>query len=100
MTDAELINAAKGFRDEIIGQTSDGFCHMVCAPLAGFLAYQGVDAAEMETEQVNDCKWFSHCWIQLPDGRALDPTADQFPDMPEIYLGEPLEIHIPKEPTQ
>jgi len=32
-----------------------------------------------------------HFWIELSDGRIVDPTADQFNDegyeMPQIYLG-------------
>jgi hypothetical protein len=41
----------------------------------------------------------NHIWLRLPDGRALDATADQFNtlfpsmDLPPVYLGKPLSIH-------
>jgi hypothetical protein len=41
----------------------------------------------------------NHVWIKLTDGRALDPTADQFNvlfpamKMPPVYLGPPQSIH-------
>lgn len=48
-------------------------------------------------ELVEFCKEFrdgNHIWILLEDGRALDPTADQFGNYPEIYLGERLHLHV------
>jgi hypothetical protein len=33
----------------------------------------------------------SHVWLRLGDGRALDPSADQFVlGLLPVYLGEPL----------
>jgi hypothetical protein len=33
----------------------------------------------------------NHVWLRLSDGRALDPSADQFRlGLPPVYLGERL----------
>jgi hypothetical protein len=50
----------------------------------------------VETELVEaDFGWTNHCWLALPDGRILDPTADQFvghgATLPPVYLG-PLPV--------
>lgn len=97
MTDADLIKVATDFRDGILdGGPSAWMCAAVCWPLAGFLhAVHG-----MATEAVeSDLGHMNHIWLRLPDGRALDPTADQFNalfpdvDLPPVYLGPPLTIH-------
>lgn len=56
--------------------------------------------AGVETECVEtDLGAMNHIWLRLPDGRALDPTADQFNrlfpamNLPAVYLGPPLSIH-------
>lgn len=96
MTDAELIEVAAEFRAGIVGDGSSAWkCAMVCWPLAGYLAFLGIECECIESD-LGDC---NHIWIRLADGRALDPTADQFnvlfPDlgMPAVYLGEPAVIH-------
>ena len=90
MTDAELIEFATAFREGVIGdKPSGGFCFMVCAPLSGLLHAHGVEAELNEggPEHIN------HFWLELSDGRVLDPTADQFGILPPVYLGPRTEIH-------
>lgn len=96
MTDAELIEFASEFRAGILdGRPSDWMCGIVCWPLSTLLGMHGVENETVETD-LGHC---NHIWIKLADGRALDPTADQFnrlfPDMkmPVVYLGEPCAIH-------
>lgn len=89
MTDAELIDFAKEFREGILdGRSSHSMCFMVCAPLVGLLRFYGVEAELVECEN-GHC---NHFYIRLADGRALDPTVDQFnhlfnENFPAIYLG-------------
>lgn len=97
MTDAELIECATEFREGILdGRDSDRMCAMVCWPLAGLLRMYGVETETIES----DLGCCNHIWLRLEDGRALDPTADQFNrlfpylKMPPVYLGEPTEIHL------
>lgn len=95
MTDQELINFATDFRSGLLGgQTPCGMCFAVCAPLASLLRLHGVDAIETEVDLDHlSGEWASHWHIGLTDGRVLDPTADQFEDMPQVYLGEPKAFH-------
>ena len=96
MTDADLIEFAKDFRDGILdGKPSDWMCAMVCWPLAGLLCFNGVECECVESD-LGHC---NHIWIRLADSRALDPTADQFNhfndcDFPVVYLGAPAVIHV------
>jgi hypothetical protein len=67
---------------------------MISWPLQGYLsALCGIEARCIEGAFGD----WSHLWLELPDGRVLDATADQFNDgnrqMPPIYLGAPTEIH-------
>ena len=66
-------------------------CFAVCAPLASFLQTMGVKCTLREV----DFPMTNHVFIELPDGRILDPTADQFSGQwfkfPNVYLG-PLPI--------
>lgn len=97
MTDDELVQIARDFRDGILdGRSSEWMCAVVSWPLRGFLsAVHDIDAEPMES----DLGHMNHVWLRLPDGRALDATADQFnrlfPDLnlPPVYLGPPLSIH-------
>jgi hypothetical protein len=102
MTDAELIEIATDMRDGIVGNGSSAWkCAMVSWPLAGLLRFHGVEC-QCVSSDLGHC---NHIWIRLADGRALDPTADQFntlfPEMglPPIYLGAPTIIH-PLEDSQ
>ncbi len=96
MTDAELIECCQEFRDGILdGRPSNWMCAMVCYPLVTLLGMYGVKAELVETD-MGEC---NHVWMRLADGRALDPTADQFNDlfpdlkMPPVYLGPPSKLH-------
>lgn len=94
MSDAELIEFASEFRKCILdGRPSVAMCAMVCWPLAALLRCNGIECETPEID-LGDC---NHIWIRLADGRALDPTADQFNtpwrQHPPVYLGPPLEIH-------
>ncbi len=94
MTDAELIEFASEFREGILGGKPSRFmCAAVSWPLASLLGLSGVQCECVEVD-LGDC---NHIWIKLADGRALDPTADQFNMMwdkyPPVYLGERIELH-------
>ena len=96
MTDAELLGFATEFRDGILGGLGSAWmCAAVCWPLSGLLSACGVPNEAVES----DLGHMNHVWLRLADGRALDPTADQFnalfPNMnlPPVYLGAPLPIH-------
>ncbi len=94
MTDKKLARICKAFRDGLLDKDSSCLmCLVVSAPLQAFLSFCGV-----ETElSVVEFTWGNHAFLTLPDGRVLDPTADQFGalKLPPIYIGRPLEIHIP-----
>ena len=96
MTDDEIVEFAADFRSGILdGRPSEFMCFMVCSPLATLLNMHGVENEVIES----DLGHMNHFWIKLSDGRALDPTADQFNSLfpslslPPVYLGAPLEIH-------
>ena len=91
MTDQELIEFSREFRNGILdARESELMCYMISAPLQGLLRFVGVDAKLMS----GDGEGGNHVWLELPDGRVLDPTADQFDaELPPIYLGPPLTIH-------
>lgn len=86
MTDKQLIRYVRSFRYGIIGRRkSRAFCFMVCAPLETLLQLAGVPCA-ISSGMVEN---WEHFWLTLPDGRILDPTADQFTlGLPPVYLGE------------
>ena len=97
LTDAEIVLIATDFRTGILnGHSSQLMCAAVSWPLQGYLsAIHGLETEAVES----DLGHMNHTWLRLPDGRALDATADQFntlfPDMnlPPVYLGKPLSIH-------
>jgi hypothetical protein len=91
MTDTDLLDVAAGFREGIVGTgPSTARCAMVCYPLAGYLDFLGV-AVDVCESVVGD---WNHIWLRLPDGRVLDPTADQFDAaLPAVYLGPRLSLH-------
>lgn len=102
MSDEELIEFATDFRDGILGgRPSNWMCAAVCWPLSTLLGMHGVKNKSVES----DLGHMNHVWLKLADGRALDPTADQFNglfpamNLPPVYLGPPLEIHPSSEPT-
>lgn len=62
-------------------------CLAVCLPLEGLLRAAGVEAMAEKADFPGHPEVASHMWLRLPDGRILDPTADQF-GLPPVYLGE------------
>lgn len=101
MTDAKLIKFVTGFRRGIVGRgKSDYMCFAVCAPLVTLLNMNGVQGALREGSiKFDDIGSINHFWIELADGRVIDPTADQFnrhfgKSLPKVYLGAPVrDIH-------
>ena len=102
-TDAELTDLASAFRDGILdGTPSDMMCAAVCWPLAALLRNNGLQCEAVESDLSEELGLLdaNHVWIRLADGRALDPTADQFnrwwgsDKYPPVYLGEPTELHV------
>lgn len=97
MSDKDLIEFATEFREGILdGHPSRFMCAAVSWPLAGLLRVSGIPCEAVESD-LGDC---NHVWIKLSDGRALDPTADQFnfpffKQYPPVYLGPPTELHTP-----
>ena len=102
MTDKQLVRFVAAFRSGMLGRRSSrGCCGMVCLPLSTYLALHGVENEIIEVDLMDEPshRAANHCWLRLPDGRALDPTADQFNTdarrFPRVYLGEPvLGIHV------
>lgn len=94
MTDKQLIKTTKEFTKGLLGKRQDkGMCYAVCAPLQSYLSFIGCETQMCEGEIQQDEGLWNHFWLQLSDGRILDPTASQFiaPDgtkLPDIYLGE------------
>lgn len=96
MEDKDLLEFAADFRKGILGdRASDQMCAAICWPLVTMLNLYGVPCRSVTTDEVETRMGPSnHVWIVLDDGRALDPTADQFgAEYPEVYLGEPLAFH-------
>lgn len=96
MTDKQLVRFVAAFRDGILGgDPSDHYCFMISAPLEAMLRLDGLEVELIES----DLGFMNHFWLRLADGRALDPTADQFnsydnKQRPPIYLGPPMpDIH-------
>lgn len=87
--DRDLLRLARAAREQItLGGRSNGYCAVVCVPLATYLTRRGLPAVDVHGA-VGD---WQHTWIELGDGRILDPTADQFNRasarrMPPVYLG-------------
>lgn len=92
MSDDELLDVCSGFRDGILdcaryGGKSDGMCYAVSMALGGYLAWLGFECRLIEGAVGRS----NHFWLQHPDGRIIDATADQFSTekrpMPKVYLG-------------
>lgn len=97
MTDDEIIEVATEFREGILGGDSSAWmCAAVSWPLQSYLSvFHGIKSEAVES----DLGDLNHVWLRLEDGRALDPTADQFNalfpamNLPPVYLGPRLSIH-------
>ncbi len=96
MTDKELVRYTRDFRKGLIGNSSSWLmCMAVCAPLRTLLEMAGVPVRLTECEvELKNGDLLGHYFLTLPDGRILDPTADQFfgavdgaPKLPRVYLG-------------
>ena len=96
MTDRGILRIAREFRSGILGHGSSAkMCAMVCYPLQSLFSCVGLEArcVEVALDRTN------HVFLALPDGRVLDPTADQFGG-PAVYLGPPLSYHRNREKTE
>ncbi len=82
----ELLKIARGFRKGMLSKKpSKEMCFAICAPLLGYLQFCGYDCLLIQGT-VGD---WEHYWIELPGGKILDPSADQFDNtMPDVYCGE------------
>jgi len=89
MTDKEIIRLTREFKKGLMGKrNTKSMCFVVTFPLQGYLSFCGLKTKLVEGEiKTNEGIW-NHYWLKLPDGRILDPTADQFNNnLSEIYLG-------------
>jgi hypothetical protein len=100
MTDQEVCLYATDFRRAILGDApSDRMCAAISAPMCSALG-----VLEVPVELVkSDFGAFNHVFLDLLDGRLLDPTADQFNWLnvcafPAIYVGPPSS-HSPTSKT-
>lgn len=105
-TDRQIYKIVREFRSGMLGPRGrgDSMCFAVCGPLVGLLRAMGIEA-ELRMAWLKLCEigTSNHFWIELPDGRVIDPTADQFNHMlgrklPKIYFGPPdADLH-PRRP--
>ncbi len=102
MKDADLLQFVSEFRASIIGDNDSAWmCAAISGPLCAALEVKGVSSQLMESD-LGEC---NHVFIQLHDGRILDPTADQFnwcsaSPLPGVYLGPEAIIHTNAVPSQ
>lgn len=102
MLDSDLLQFAMDFRAAIIGDKDSAWmCAAISGPLCAALEVKGVSCQLMESD-LGEC---NHVFIQLQDGRILDPTADQFNwcsanPLPGVYLGPEKIIHADAVPSQ
>jgi hypothetical protein len=103
LTDKQLLKICSQFRYGVIGRgKSKNKCYMVAAPLHGYLQFLRVDCTLVEGFVTIGEQITNHFWILLPDGRIIDPTADQFNDikerdMPKVYIGEKPSWYMEKK---
>lgn len=97
MTDKQLVRFCERFRRGILGgRSSAGMCDAICWPLVSLLKMNGIPV-ELVCGSVGICE---HYWMVLPDGRIIDPTADQFDDsMPAVYLGARPKNYLTEVPA-
>lgn len=99
MKDEELLEVVTEFREGILdGEDSYLMCFVVCSPLQSYLSCMGIKTKMIKRDfniPMLDCI-INHVWLELKDGRIIDPTADQFNQvrhdkMPPVYIGEKLD---------
>lgn len=108
VSDRRIYNIVREFRSGLLGPRGSGnsMCFAVCGPLVGLLNSMGVKAElRMAWLQLHEIGSSNHFWIELEDGRVIDPTADQFNHLlgerlPKIYFGAPLEKLHPRQSEQ
>jgi hypothetical protein len=101
MKEKQLLKTVTGFRAGILGkQPSNYMCFAVCAPLQGYLSMLGCEAAMIDGEVDAGEFVYGHVWLELPDGKIIDPTADQIEglNLPPVYIG-PMPPSYSKEKT-
>ena len=89
--DATLLKDCREFRDGILncmryGGKSQGMCFAISTALGGWLSWtHNLTCTLVEA----DFGFSNHVWLQLPDGRIIDATADQFKraKLPAVYIG-------------
>jgi hypothetical protein len=92
MSKMTLERIVSEFRQGILdADSSESKCYMVCAPLAGYLRCVGFEVKLVKGRIDGEDFEAGHFWLELPDGRIIDPTADQFSSesrpMPAVYIG-------------
>lgn len=96
ISDKSLIRAVRSFTKELLKPYEGNtfmMCNYVCMPLSSYLEFCGIPNTLGSCEVDSDGATWSHCYLQLSDGRILDPTANQFNNphtgeaMPHYYLG-------------
>lgn len=95
VSDQYILQFAREFRTAILSDSDSAWmCAAISGPLCAALTVQSVSCHLVESD-LGVC---NHVFIQLDDGRVLDPTADQFnwcsrEPLPGVYLGEKTLIH-------
>lgn len=105
VSDKRIYKIVREFRSGLLGPrgSGDSMCFAVCGPLVGLLNSMGVKAElRMAWLQLYEIGRSNHFWIELEDGRVIDPTIDQFnrvlgERLPKIYFGPPLEKLHPRQ---
>lgn len=96
-SEEQLRRECLGFRNGILGRRSSyRMCDAVCWPLQAWLSFAlkvqtDLRHGDMPMNGGNDGT-MEHWWLELPDGRIIDPTADQLqmfghPKMPKVFIG-------------
>lgn len=104
LTDKQLLKICSQFRTGVLGSRgkSHNKCYMVTAPLHAYLKFLKIECELVEGFVTIGEAITNHFWLLLPDGRIIDPTADQFnevrqKDMPKVYLGEKPDWYMNKK---
>lgn len=98
MTDRDLRSICRGFRNGLLNSDpSKGMCFIVSTALQGYLSVCGIETKLIEGEVKNGKEVWNHYWLELPDGRIIDSTMDQFDDRHKIFIGiKPKRYKVPR----